>query len=192
MYVWARLARMLATAKARGPYRPGDVSRLTFRCLPSDIDTNVHLNNARYMMLADVGRIDLFMRSGLIALSRQRGWAPMLGGLQTVFVREIRLWKRFEVLSTIETWEESQVIGRHRFVIDDDVTAAIVMTTGGIYDRANRRFVPITEAIDALGYPSRARAPNEAETIFMRSHAGLRAIAKGGGPSAIDKGRGEG
>ena len=31
----------------------------------------------------------------------------MLGGLQTAFVREIKLWQRFDVLSSIETWEGS-------------------------------------------------------------------------------------
>ena len=46
----------------------GDESRLTFRCLPTDIDFNLHMNNARYMMLADVGRIDIFMRAGFSGL----------------------------------------------------------------------------------------------------------------------------
>src|SRR6185437_691197 len=138
MYVWARLARMALTARSRGDYRMGDESRLSFRCLPTDIDTNLHLNNARYLMLADVGRIDIFYRTGLIALARERGWAPMLGGLQTVFVREIRLWRKFDVVSTVETWEGSQVIGRHEFVLDSGETAAMVLTTAGIYRRGRR------------------------------------------------------
>ncbi len=180
MYVWGRLARMMATAKSRGPYRMGGESRLSFRCLPTDIDTNLHLNNARYMMLADVGRIDIFNRSGLLNLARSRKWAPMLGGLQSVYVREIRLWKRFEVISTLETWEDTQVIGRHRFVINDNVTAAIVLTTGGVYDVGNRRFVPIQELVDALGETYVPRKPTEAEAIFMTSHKGLRELAKSG------------
>src|SRR5690606_37447983 len=118
--------------------------------LPTDIDSNLHLNNARYMMLADVGRIDIFARAGLIALARRNGWAPMMGGLQAVYVREIRLWKRFDVISTVETWEGSQVIGRHRFVLDGE-TAALVMTTAGVYDRTNRGFLEIDEVIAALG-----------------------------------------
>ena len=54
MYVWGRLARMMATASRRGPYMVGSESRLAFRCLPTDIDFNSYLNNARYMMLADL------------------------------------------------------------------------------------------------------------------------------------------
>lgn len=180
MYVWARLARMALTAKRRGRYRMGEESRLTFRCLPTDIDTNLHLNNARYMMLADVGRIDIFMRAGLLGLARENGWAPMMGGLQAVYVREIKLWKKFEVVSTVETWEDTQVIGRHRFVLEDGQTAALVMTTAGIYDFSNRRFLAIDEVIGRLGHQITPRPPTEAEKIFMASHGRLRELAKKG------------
>ncbi len=180
MYVWARLLKTAVTARRRGIYRMGDESRLSFRCLPTDIDTNMHLNNARYMMLADLGRIDIFLRAGVIALARRNGWAPMMGGLQSVFVREIRLWRQFDVVSTVETWEGTQVIGRHEFILDNGVTAALVLTTAGVYDARNRRFLEIDEVIAALGSEAKARPPNEAERIFMQSHAGLRALAKKG------------
>jgi hypothetical protein len=54
------------------------------------------------------------------------------------------------------------------------------LTTAGVYDLANRRFVEIDEVIGALGFETRPRQPSEAERIFMASHAGLRALAKGG------------
>lgn len=180
MYVWARLARTALTARGRGDYRMGDESRLSFRCLPTDIDLNLHLNNARYMMLADVGRIDIFFRAGLVSLAREKGWAPMLGGLQTVFVREIRLWRKFDVVSTVETWEGTQVIGRHEFVLDSGETAALVLTTAGVYDRRARRVLQFDEVVAALGRDATPRPPTEAERIFMASHAGLRALAKKG------------
>ena len=179
MYVWLRLARMMATARSRGRYALGEESRLSFRCLPTDIDTNRHLNNARYMMLADVGRIDIFARAGLIQLARKRRWAPMMGGLQAVYAREIRLWQRFDVVSTLETWEGSQVIGRHRFELEDGRTAAVVMTTAGVYDFSGRRFVPIDDIVAELGETVRPRALREEERAFLASHAGLRRLAKG-------------
>ncbi|PSJ54880.1 thioesterase family protein [Kumtagia ephedrae] len=181
MYVWARFARVTATAKSRGAYSVGSESRLAFRCLPTDIDFNLHLNNARYMMLADLGRIDIFLRSGVWALARERGWAPMLGGLQTAFVREIRLWQRFEVVSSLETWEGTAVIGRHSFVLEDGTTAAIIATTAGVYDRPGRRFIPMDELMRLLGQEAAPRLPTEAERAFIASHAGLRELAKTGG-----------
>lgn len=178
MYVWARLARMAATAKSRGDYRMGEESRLGFRCLPTDIDANLHLNNARYMMLADVGRVDIFLRVGLWQAARRRGWAPMLGGLQVVYVREIRLWQRFEVTSSIETWEGTQVIGRHRFVLESGETAATIITTAGVYDRAAGRFLEMDEVVAALGRQARPRPLEAGERAFMASHAAMRAAAK--------------
>ncbi|KUM28313.1 4-hydroxybenzoyl-CoA thioesterase [Mesorhizobium loti] len=178
MYVWGRLARMMATASSRGPYVVGDQSRLAFRCLPTDIDFNSHLNNARYMMLADLGRIDVFLRVGLVALARRNGWAPMIGGLQSAYVREIRLWRRFEVVSSIETWEGTSVIGKHRFVLDNGETAALILTTGGVYDRRGRGFLDIDEVVAALGHAASPRPPTEAERAFMVSHKNLREQAK--------------
>jgi acyl-CoA thioesterase FadM len=178
MYVWARLARMAATAGRRGPYRFGDESRLSFRCLPSDIDRNVHLNNARYMMLADVGRIDLFLRSGMFRLCRERGWTPMMGGLQTGYVREIKLWKRFDIVTTIDTWDATQMIGRHRFLLEDGRTAAIVLTTVGVYDLKGRHFMPIAEVFGLLGHRDAPRPPNPMETAFLASHRQLRTLIK--------------
>jgi acyl-CoA thioesterase FadM len=178
MYVWLRLGRMLATAKSRGPYRLGDESRLLFRCLPMDIDRNIHLNNARYMMLADVGRIDIFYRSGLFQFWRKHGWTPMMGGIQTAFLREVRLWKRFEIVTTIETWDQTQMIGRHRFMLEDGRTAAIILTTVGVYDPAAKRFMPIGEMFDQLGHTGQPRPLTAAEGAFLASHKGLRGLAK--------------
>ena len=52
------------------------------------------------------------------------------------------------------------------------------MTTAGVYDRMNRRFLEIDEVIAALGERVEPRPPTEAERIFMQSHGGLRALAK--------------
>ncbi|KQZ82818.1 4-hydroxybenzoyl-CoA thioesterase [Mesorhizobium sp. Root157] len=178
MYVWARLARVVATARSRDSYFPGEESRLAFRCLPSDIDSNLHLNNARYMMLADLGRIDIFVRAGLLGLARKRKWAPMLGGLQVVYAREIRLWQRFEVFSSIETWVGTQVIGRHRFILASGDIAATVMTTAGVYDRDGRQFIPIDDVVAALGQPATPRPLNDIEQAFLKSHQTLRTATK--------------
>ncbi|MCT8989340.1 thioesterase family protein [Chelativorans sp. SCAU2101] len=181
MYVWFRLLRVAATRNRRGPFQIGGESRLSFRCLPTDVDMNLHLNNARYMMLADLGRMDIFFRCGLMRLARKRGWAPLLGGLQTAFVREIRLWQRFEIVSTIETWAGTNVIGRHRFLLDDGTTAAIILTTAGVYDFRNRGFLKMEEVMAEIGHTAPPpREPSEEERAFTAVHRDLRRIAKNG------------
>lgn len=178
MYVWARLIRVMATASSRGRYRPGDESRLAFRCLPSDVDPNLHLNNARYLMLADLGRMDLFVRSGLMRLRRERGWLPMMGGVEAAYLREIRLWRRFEIVSSFAAWSGTQIVGQHRFILDDGTPAATVLTTAGVYDRAGRKFVPFDEVVSALGFPLVSPPMSEAERSFLATHALLRNEAR--------------
>lgn len=99
-------------------------------------------------------------------------------GSQSVYVREIRLWRRFDVVSTIETWEGTQVLGRHRFILDNGETAAIILTTAGVYDLRNRRFLEIAEVLETLGVGVRPREPDPAEQSFLASHQKLRRLAK--------------
>ncbi len=129
-------------------------------------------------MLADVGRIDFYMRSGMIRLIRERGWTPLMGGVQTAYVREIRLWKKFTVQTRLATWEETTVIGRHRFILEDGTEAATVLTTAGVYDFSERRFIQMEEIARALGYDGDAPEPNSTERSFMETHKMLRAEVK--------------
>ena len=52
---------------------------------------------------ADLDLIGIFIRSGMLDLARKKRWSQILGELQTLFVREIRLRRRLEVVSSIET-----------------------------------------------------------------------------------------
>jgi acyl-CoA thioesterase FadM len=179
MYVWARLTRVVANAYRRGPISPTDAeSRLTFRCLPTDIDPNIHLNNARYMMLADLGRFDLLIRTGLLAAAKRSNWVPMMGGVQAVYGRQIKLWQKFHVVSSFETWTGTQFVGRHRFELDDGRTAAMVMTTAGIYDRAGHRYVTSEELAEKLGLENSPRDPDACEQQYLTSHDLIRSAIK--------------
>jgi hypothetical protein len=102
----------------------------------------------------------------------------MMGGLQAAYVREIRLWQRFEVITTIETWDGTQMIGRHRFLLEDGRTAAIVLTIVGVYDLKARHFVSIAEMFRLLGYDETPRPLDPMEAAFLASHRNLRASVK--------------
>ena len=58
-------------------------------------------------------------------------------------------------------------------------TAALIMTTAGVYDRRARRFLDIDGVVAALGHAANPRPLTQAERIFMTSHQGLRGLAKG-------------
>ncbi len=53
-------------------------NRLTTRVWLNDIDVNLHMNNGRYMTVCDLNRVDLFIRTGLLALMLKQRWSPIV------------------------------------------------------------------------------------------------------------------
>ena len=149
LYVWLR-ARFGARLDM-----PFGTSLLNLMVLPNDLDTNLHMNNGRYLTLMDLGRLDCFIRSGLLSALRGTGWIPVLSAAKVRFRREMRLWRRFRLETRIVYWVDTSFVMEHRCIIagrnGEDVVAAIALMRGGIYDRKGRRFVMVERLFDMVG-----------------------------------------
>lgn len=156
MNLWLRLLRVVITGWWRERLAlPGDASHLTFRVWLHDLDTSLHMNNGRYLTLMDLGRFDLMVRSGLVKTALKNKWTPIASTIAIRFKREVRLFGRFRMESRIIGWDDTQVLieqttyietGRHRGQI-----ASHALFKGGLYERHNKRFVPIDELMAAIG-----------------------------------------
>src|SRR3546814_6266435 len=73
--------------RLRGPLDALGTSRLQLRVRPGDIDMNLHMNNGRYFSVADLGRLDLGLRSRVWLRAFKRGWRPMAGDSNAPFSR---------------------------------------------------------------------------------------------------------
>ena len=68
MNLWLRVLWVWLRAKFGAKLgMPSGTSCVELIVLPNDLDTNLHMNNGRYLTLMDLGRLDLFVRSGLLA-----------------------------------------------------------------------------------------------------------------------------
>lgn len=156
MNLWLRLFWYLLTFWRRPALEPlKGVSRLTFRVCPTDLDTSAHLNNGRYLTLMDIGRLDLMVRSGLWRAVLRHRWTPVASAIKIRFRREIRLFQRFEIASRIVAWDSASVVMEQLFIFKDGAKAgqlaAHALFKGGIYDRAQSRFVPIARLMSEVG-----------------------------------------
>jgi acyl-CoA thioesterase FadM len=114
------LFRLIAIVlKARhyrtGEFQPLETARLGFRVLPTDLDFNLHMNNARYLSLMDLGRVDLLNRLGLLRLAFRGRWFPVLGAVSVRFHRPLTLWDRFELSTRVTGWDEKWIYLEQRF-----------------------------------------------------------------------------
>lgn len=163
MNLWIRLLWLIICSpfKARLP-PPLGVSRLTFRVLPNDLDVNLHMNNGRYLTIMDLGRFDLMLRMGLAGHARRHGWMPVLSAANVLFRREVRLFQKYYLESRIIWWSGTHFLMEHRVLLPREggasVLAAKAIMHGGLYERANRRFVPVSELMTVMGVDEPAPA----------------------------------
>lgn len=109
MLLSSRLRALRALVGALLARSAAPVSRLRFRVQPWDVDLNVHLTNGRYPQLMDAGRLDLFVRSGLVGPLWRARVRPILVEQHLVFHQELPLGATFTV--------ETQATGTHRKAI---------------------------------------------------------------------------
>ena len=180
MNLFFRLIWMLLTLRGRGSFTPPvDVSRVPLIVFPNDLDLNFHVNNGRYLTLMDIGRIDMFIRSGLLRAARKNGWMPVLAAGKVRFRHEMRAFQRFTVETRVVYWSDTTVVMEHRCVIDHpkygETAAAIALMRGGFYDRKAKAFVPIARMLEAAGLPYREPpAASEEVAAFLAAEDALK------------------
>ncbi|MBM6596756.1 thioesterase family protein [Microvirga pudoricolor] len=179
MNLWLRLLHLILASCVRPRLDPlRDVSRLSFRVWPHDLDTSLHMNNGRYWSLMDLGRTDIMIRSGLWRSVLKNGWVPVVSAGQIRFRRELRLLRPFELQSRIVTWSEGWVVIEHRIVTasrsGEPILAAVALVRAGLYDRKARRFVPVSELLGGIDPAAEAPAPPPEVAAFLASEETLK------------------
>jgi len=174
MNLWLRVLHLIVTSFFRPKIDPlRDVSRLSFRVWPHDLDTSLHMNNGRYWTLMDLGRADIMIRSGLWRPILKNGWVPVVSAGQIRFRREMRLFQPFHLETRILTWSEAHVVIEHRLTSrrrdGSRIVNAIALVRAGLYDRAAKAYVPMERLLDEIGLS--AEPPETAPEVQAFLHA---------------------
>jgi acyl-CoA thioesterase FadM len=97
------------------------------RVWPNDLDLNLHVNNGRYLMLADIGRIHWFLNTGILAVARRRGAMPVIGDAIAKFRRDLRVFQTFELHTRLIGWDQKWAFMEHRFVRSGRVLGVVAV-----------------------------------------------------------------
>jgi acyl-CoA thioesterase FadM len=182
MNLWLRVLHLIIASFFRQKLDPvRDVSRLSFRVWPHDLDTSLHMNNGRYWTLMDQGRTDIMIRSGLWRSILRHGWVPVVSAGQIRFRRELRPFQPFTLETRILTWSEGHVVMEHRLVSrardGSPILNAIALVRAGLYDRTEKSFVPMSRLLAEIGLE--AQAPEAAPEVhaFLSAEEALKSAA---------------
>ncbi len=182
MNLWFRLLVYFMGAPFRARLTaPFELSRLTFCVLRNDLDINLHMNNGRYLTIMDIGRFDLIMRMGLAREARSHGWMPILSAAKVRFRRELRLFQSYTLEIRIVWWARTHFVMEHRLVIASGKgkgqLATVALMLGGLYELANRRFVPVDELMRVLAVEATSPPATPEIEAFLAAEQALKRSA---------------
>jgi acyl-CoA thioesterase FadM len=178
--LWLRLLSLIVASFWRPRLDPArDVSRLSFRVWPHDLDTSLHMNNGRYWTIMDLGRADLMLRSGLWRAVLRHGWTPVVSAGKIRFRRELKAFRSFRLETRIVAWAETWFVIEHRLVTaardGSDILSAIALVRAGLYDRKAKSFVPVARMFEEIGLAEAASPEPSAEVAaFLEAEAALK------------------
>jgi acyl-CoA thioesterase FadM len=179
MNLWLRLLWLLLSRPFQPRLKPPfEASVLPFRVWFHDLDTSLHMNNARYWGLMDLGRADLMLRSGLWRAILRHGWVPVVNCGTIRFRRELRLFRPIRLETRMLCWAEGWVVMQHRILADSrdgsEIVAAVALVRAALYDRKGKAFVPVTRLLAELGVEATSPLPSPEVEAFLRADDALR------------------
>lgn len=149
MNLWLRLLRIIIGALLGRRLGMFDTSRLAFRVWPHDLDLNIHMNNARYLALMDLGRADLIIRTGLHRTMLREGWQAVIGGTTVRFRRPLKPFRRFHLTTRLLCWDDRWLYLEHRITTPDGALACGAVVKAVFLHRGRR--VPPAETVARAG-----------------------------------------
>lgn len=187
MNLWIRLIWYVATAWFRPSLTQSDeISRLSFRVWPTDLDLSLHMNNGRYLTIMDIGRLDFMVRTGLWRPLLKNGWTPIASGIAIRFRRELRLFDRFELETRLLAWSEVTVVMEQilRFSSGprSGQVASRALFKGGLYDRQTKAFLPIARLMKEIGAEVEPPPLTPDVEAFLKADEAIRAGVAMGAP----------
>ena len=104
-----------------------DETRIRLRVLPNDLDTNIHMNNGRYLTVMDLGRVDLTIRSGLWRAMRDNRWYPVVGSAKMTYRRPLDPLQAYELTTRVLGWDDKWVYMEQCFLVGGHMHARGVL-----------------------------------------------------------------
>jgi acyl-CoA thioesterase FadM len=117
-----------------------DSSALRFHVLPTDCDLNFHMNNGRYLTFMDLGRLHLLAQSKAVLPMLRGRWQPILAAAEISYVRALRPFQSFTLVTRLLTWDDKYFYLEQRFM--HGATLCAVALVKGLFVARGKRVLP--------------------------------------------------
>ena len=121
--IWVRLILTLASKHWGSSLKIDEECSTPFTVVPTDLDLNLHMNNARYFAWMDLARLDLLQRTGLLRILKSNKWFPVVADETISFGKSLDLFNKVNVITKIRGWDEKFIFLEQRFKRDNETIA---------------------------------------------------------------------
>ncbi|SHG71575.1 Acyl-CoA thioesterase FadM [Hydrocarboniphaga daqingensis] len=144
-----RTLLVVLTSRLRGVLPLLGTSVLRLRVWPGDLDSNLHMNNGRYFSVADLGRFDHGLRSGLWRAALKRGWRPVAGDADGRFSVSLQPFARYQLHTRLLGWDDKWFFVEHRYQLGQRVAALVLVRYLFVSSRGP---VPTAKVLDVIAH----------------------------------------
>src|SRR5262245_27939437 len=127
MFPWLRLFAVGLSLIGKSKVDLLATTRVRLRVWPNDLDFNLHVNNGRYLTLANIGRAHWFGRTGALGLFRKHKAFPVIGGAIAKFRHDLKVFQTFEIHTRLIGWGSKWAFFEQRFVRKDRVLGVVAV-----------------------------------------------------------------
>lgn len=123
MNLYFRFCWLMFVWRLRPPVTFFEEAATPFRVWPTDLDTNLHMNNGVYLSLMDLGRIDLILRNKLAKKLKEKQWFPVVASQMIRYRKSLDPFKKFYIKSQLLGWDDRFFYVQQRFIHKEEVVA---------------------------------------------------------------------
>ena len=127
MYPWLRLIRVLFTVIGKPRIDLLGSARIQLRVWPNDLDLNLHVNNARYLAMADIARAHWAARTGIFAIARKKRALFIVGDVLAKFRHGLKAFENVEIETRLLGWDRKWGYVESRFIRNDRVIGIVAI-----------------------------------------------------------------
>ena len=173
MSIWLRFIWVIVSGFFKKPLTLSDVSILPQRVWLDELDINVHMNNAKYLAVMDLGRTDWIVRTNARRLMTHEKMSPVVGGALVRYRRSLKLFQRYELKTRLLGWDERWLYIEQIMECRQGIACIAVQRTTFT---KNGKMVPPQELAAKLGHdagqmpaPDWTRAWNETDIAMVKA-----------------------
>ncbi|MCX8506041.1 MAG: thioesterase family protein [Alphaproteobacteria bacterium] len=148
MNLWLRLCKVILSSFLRPKLRYLDHSHQQFMVWPNDLDFNLHMNNARYLAVMDLGRVDLILRTELGRVVYRHHLKPLLASVMVRFRRPLAPFQGFTLVSRVIGWDTRWTYIEHRI---ESRGALVCLAIAKVAFLGKNGLMPTTELMALMG-----------------------------------------